>query len=114
MVRVMKVMLQMSTKTKFFNEEISKKYHNLAFEKKTLPFNGWNKCVRFMAQSELPRPISWNSAESDLRCTSRIYFDNMKLTLHNVTLTSQKPCQHYNKCECSKTNGYDEVCFLIK
>ena len=34
-------------------------------------------------QSELPRPIPWNSMESDLGCTSRIYVDN-------VTLTSQK------------------------
>ena len=53
-------------------------------------------------QSELPLPIPWNFVESDLRCTSRIYFDNMMLTLHNVTLTSQKPCQHNNKCDYSK------------
>ena len=45
-------------------------------------------------QSELPRPIPW---ESDLGCTSRINFDNVTLTLHNVTLTSQKPCQHNKK-----------------
>ena len=32
---------------------------------------------------------STNSMESDLGCTSRIYFDNVTLTLHNVTLTSQ-------------------------
>ena len=25
---------------------------------------------------------------------SRIYFDNVTLTIHNVTLTSHKPCQH--------------------
>ena len=48
-------------------------------------------------QSELPRPIPWNSVESDLGCTSRIYFDNVALTLHNVTLTSQIRCQHNNK-----------------
>ena len=30
--------------------------------------------------------------------TSRVYFDN-------VTLTSQKPWQHNNKCDCSKTNA---------
>ena len=33
------------------------------------------------------------SVELDLGCTSSIYFDNVTLTLHNVTLTSQKPCQ---------------------
>ena len=33
---------------------------------------------------------SANSVESDLGCTSRVYFDN-------VTLTSEKPCQHNNK-----------------
>ena len=54
-------------------------------------------------QSELPRPISWNSVESDLGCTLRIYFDNVTQMLHNVT---QKPCQHNNNCDCSKTNGY--------
>ena len=43
--------------------------------------------------------------ESDLGCSSRIYYD-VTLTLHNVTLTSQKPCKHNNKCDCSKTNGY--------
>ena len=32
--------------------------------------------------------------------------DNVMLTLHNVTLISQKQCQHNNKCDCSKTNGY--------
>ena len=57
-------------------------------------------------QSEFPRPIPWNSVESDLGCTSRIYFDNVTLTLHNLTLASQKPCQHNNKCDCSKTNTY--------
>ena len=31
-------------------------------------------------RSELPRPIPWNSVESDLGCTSRIYFDNVTLT----------------------------------
>ena len=41
-----------------------------------------------------------NSVESDLGCTSRVYFDN-------VTLTSQKPCQYNNKFDCSETNGYN-------
>ena len=42
-------------------------------------------------QSELLWPILWNFMESDLGCTSRIYFGNVALTLHNVTLMSQKP-----------------------
>ena len=63
-------------------------------------------------QSELPRPISQNSVESDHGCTSRIYFDN---TGDNVTLTSQKPCKHNYKCDCSKTKGLNEVyVFSIK
>ena len=64
-------------------------------------------------QSKLPRPIPRNSVESDFGSTSRIYFDNaddnMTLTLYNVTLTSRKPCLHNNKCDCSKTNGLNEV-----
>ena len=60
----------------------------------------------FCRSRALTRPIPWNYVESDLGCTSRIYFDNVTLTLYNVTLTSQKPCQHNNKCDCSKTNGY--------
>ena len=44
--------------------------------------------------------VSANSVESDLGCTSRVYFDN-------VTLTSQKPCQHNINCDCSETNGND-------
>ena len=40
---------------------------------------------------------SANSVESYLGRTSRIYFDNVTLTLHNVTLVSLKPCQHNNK-----------------
>ena len=47
------------------------------------------------------------SVEPDLGCTSRIYFDNVTLTLHNLTLTSQKPCQYNNKFDCSETNGYN-------
>ena len=45
---------------------------------------------------------SANSVESDLGCTSRIYFAN-------VTLASQKPYQHNSKLECSETNGYNFV-----
>ena len=46
-----------------------------------------------------------NSVEYDLGCASMIYFDNLMLTLHNVTHTSQKTCQHNNKCDCTITNG---------
>ena len=35
----------------------------------------------------MPRPIPRNFLESDLGYTSRIYFDNVTLTLHNLTLT---------------------------
>ena len=46
--------------------------------------------------------------KSELGCTLRTYF-------RNVMLTSQKPCQHNNKCDCSKTNGYKwSLCFSIK
>ena len=54
---------------------------------------------------------SANSMQSDLGCTSRIYLDNVTMTLHNVTLASQKPCHHNNKCECSKQTVY--VCLLL-
>ena len=54
-------------------------------------------------QSELPWPIPRNSVEADHGCTSWIYFDNvgdnMKLTLYNMMLMSQKPCKHNNKCD---------------
>ena len=39
------------------------------------------------------RTASANSMESDLGCTLRVYFDNVMLMSHNLTLTSQKPCQ---------------------
>ena len=47
--------------------------------------------------------VFWrNFAESDLRYTLRIYFDNVTLTLHNVTLGLQKPTdKHNNKRGCS-------------
>ena len=35
--------------------------------------------------------------------------DNVTLTLHNMMLTSQKPCQHNNKCNCSKTSGFNKI-----
>ena len=40
--------------------------------------------LRDIKQSELPRPIPWNSVESDHGCTFRIYFNNAG---DNVTLT---------------------------
>ena len=56
-------------------------------------------------QSELPRPIP----QSDLGCTSRIYFDNtgdnVTLTLYNAKLASYNPRYDNNKCDCSNTNG---------
>ena len=63
--------------------------------------------------------IPGNSVESEHGCTSRIYFDNagdnVTLTLYNVTLTTQKPCLHNNKCDCSKTNSLNEIyVFSIK
>ena len=33
-----------------------------------------------------------NSMESDLGCTTRVYFDIVMLTSNNMTLTPQKPC----------------------
>ena len=65
------------------------------------------KPMRSWFQSELPRSIPWNSVESDLGCTSSNYFDNVTLTIHNVTLTSQKLCQYNNKSDCSETNRYN-------
>ena len=50
--------------------------------------------------------VSVNSVESDLGFTSRVYFDNVTLALQNATLTSQKPYQNSNKCNCSNTNAY--------
>ena len=52
------------------------------------------------------RTASANSMESDLGCTSRIYFDNVTLMLLNVALASKKPFKHNKKCDCSRTNGY--------
>ena len=66
-------------------------------------------------QSELPWPIPWNYVESDHGCTSRLYFDNVTLTLLNVTFSVTETYQHNNKCDCSKTNGYKRsLCFYNK
>ena len=65
-------------------------------------------------QSKLPWLIPWNSVKSDLGCTLRIYSDN-------VTLMSQKPCQHNNtydcnsyKCDILFNNKYTSFILLIK
>ena len=55
-----------------------------------------------------------NSVKSDRGCTSRIFFDNVTLMLHNVTLTSQKPCQHNNKCDCSKNSRKKFMFFQLR
>ena len=38
---------------------------------------------------------------------SRVYFESVTLTSHNVMLTSQKPCQYNNKFDSSETNGFN-------
>ena len=53
------------------------------------------------------------------RMYMRVYFDNacdnVTLSLYNVTPTLQKPCWQNNKCDCRKTNGWNEVyVFSIK
>ena len=35
------------------------------------------------------------------------------LALYNVTLTSQKPPLHKNKCDCGKTKGLNEVYVVV-
>ena len=80
--------------------------HNKMFSSHGGPLDFAMYDHRETIQLELPREIPRNSVESDRGCTSRIYFDNAG---DNVTLTSQKPCQHNNKCDCSKTNGLNEV-----
>ena len=39
--------------------------------------------------------------------TSRVYFDNVTLKSHNMTLTSQKPCLYNNQFDCCEPNGYN-------
>ena len=41
--------------------------------------------------------------ESDLGCTLMIYFDTISLTLHNVTLMSQKPCYKITSVAAKQT-----------
>ena len=61
-------------------------------------------CVLF---SRVFRTTSANALESDLGCTSRVYFHNVTLTSHNVTMTSKKPCQYNNKFDRRETNDYN-------
>ena len=65
-----------------------------------------------MYQLELPGPIPWNSVESDLGCTSRINFDNVMLTIHDVTLASQKSYQHVISVIADKQTVRNEVYFF--
>ena len=57
--------------------------------------------------SKTTRTASANSIESDLGCTSSVYFRNVTLKSLNVMLISRKPCQYNNKFDCSETNGYN-------
>ena len=53
----------------------------------------WNQGIGHIQQNdsfETASVILWNSVESDLGCTSRIYFEN-------ETLTLQIPCKYNNK-----------------
>ena len=61
--------------------------------------------VNVWPQSELLRSIPLNQT-SDVY-TSRIYFEKVTLTLHNLTLMSQKPYHYNNKFDCSETNGFN-------
>ena len=42
-----------------------------------------------------------------LKCHLQFAADNIFNILHNMMLTSQKPCQYNNKFDCSETNGYN-------
>ena len=46
-------------------------------------------------------------------CTARIYIDNVMLTLHNVTLTSQKSYKHNNSVITSKQTVRNEVYVVV-
>ena len=56
---------------------------------------GFNINTRLQLVCKQLDTASANSVESDLRCTSRVYIDN-------VTLTSLKPCQYNNNYDCSE------------
>ena len=63
------------------------------------------------------RTASANSMESDLGCTTRVYFDSVTLKSHNETLTSQKmqkPRQYNNKIDWGVTNGSNIPQYAIK
>ena len=46
-----------------------------------------------------------NSVESDHGCTPRVYFDNVTLTSHNVTLMSHKPFKYNNSFDYIEIKG---------
>ena len=45
-----------------------------------------NRCIDSAIRTASANSVAW-----DLGCTLRIYFDNVRLILYNVTLKSQKP-----------------------
>ena len=55
---------------------------------------------------------SANSVESDLGCTSRIYFDNVTLTLYNMTLPSQNHAKTITSVIAAKQMVINEVMFF--
>ena len=64
-------------------------------------------------QFELHQPIPWNSVESDLSCTLWIDFDKLTLMLHNLMLTSQKPCNTITVVIAANQVVINEVLFTI-
>ena len=80
------------------------------------PWNGltkYHKITRCTNNQSCVGRFRGLTVESDHGCTSRIFLDNARnnvtQTLYNVTLMSQKPCKHNNKCDCSKANDLNEV-----
>ena len=53
-----------------------------------------------LAQSEPPRPIPWNQTSDVYRGST--FNDKVTLTLHNVTLTSHKPCNTITRVIAAK------------
>ena len=59
----------------------------------TFPLVSWVRCGTCLYRFLICAPL--------LVCTWRVYFDNVTLTLQNVTLASQKPYQYNNKFDCN-------------
>ena len=58
------------------------------------------------------RRIPWNQTSDVYRGST---LKTCTLTLHIMRLIPKKPCQHNNKCDCSKTNGCKRrLCFFNK